>query len=68
MIKANESNFWEETDGCAKKYKFSSAVHLMTIFSLTLKISIDRAIGDPGHINNVVDGLNARDNIYMREK
>ena len=40
----------------------------MTMISLTFKIIIDREIGDPGNRNDVVDGINARCKIYMREK
>ena len=43
-------------------------VYLMTIFSLTLNISIDIAIGAPGHGKYVVEGLNMRDKIYLRGK
>ena len=40
----------------------------MTIFLLTLNISIYRSIGAPGHGKYVVDGLNARDKRYMGEQ
>ena len=43
-------------------------VYLMTIFPLTLNISIDIAIGAPGHGKYVVEGLNMRDIIYLRGK
>ena len=41
------------------------AVYLTTIVSLTLNISIDIAIGAPGHDKYVVEGLNMRDKIYF---
>ena len=68
IIKPNESTIWEETDGCAKQYRYAIALYLMIFISLTLKIIIDREIVAPGHRKYVVDGLNERDKIYLREK
>ena len=41
-IKANESNLWEETYGFENQYRCKSAVYLMKIISLKLRISTDR--------------------------
>ena len=40
----------------------------MANFLLALNISIDSAIGEPGHWKYFVDGLNARDKKYLREQ
>ena len=53
------STVWEDTGGCAKKYRCTLAIYLMTVLSSSYGIIIDRAINAPGHGNNFVDGLNA---------
>ena len=63
ITEAKKSYVWEETDGCAKKYICTLAVYLMTIDSLTLKISIQIESGAPGHGKDVADGLSARDKV-----
>ena len=37
------------TDGCAKQYKCSTAIHFMSLLSFQHNLVIDRAIGCPGH-------------------
>ena len=39
------------------------ATYLMTVLSSSYGIIMDRAINAPGHEKNVVDGLNATENI-----
>ena len=53
------STVWENTGGCAKKYRCALAIYLMTVLSSSYGIIIDRAINAPVYGNNVVDGLNA---------
>ena len=62
------STMWEDTDGCASQYRCAVAIYLTTVLSASLNITIDRAIGAPGHGKDVVDGLNARDKCYLREQ
>ena len=38
------------------------------IVSLTLKISTDKEIGEPGNGGNYLDGLNERDKMYLRQQ
>ena len=61
IIKTKKSNFWEETDGCAKQYRCALYVYLMKNVSLKLKIIIYRAIGALVHGKYAVDGLNETD-------
>ena len=50
------------------QYRFELTVYFMTIFSLTLKISTYREVGSSEHGKYVVDGINARDKIYLKEQ
>ena len=56
--KSKQVNCLRGIYGCDNKYICALAIYLMKIVSLTLKISIDRSIGAPGHGKYVVDGLN----------
>ena len=47
---------FEETYGCCKQYHCGTAVWLLLMLSSKFKITIDRAIGAPGHGKDVVDG------------
>ena len=62
------STVWEDTDGCAKKYKCALAIYLMTVLSSSYGITMDRTINAPVHGNNVVYGLNATDTNYLKDK
>ena len=50
---------WDETDGCSKQYRCSSAYYLMSYLSKSYQIVLDRAVDTTGHGKNVVDGVNA---------
>ena len=54
---------WEYNYGCSNKYRRVLATYLMTVLSSSYGIIMDRAINAPGHEKNVVDGLNATENI-----
>ena len=58
FINAQYSTILENTYGCADQYRFEIALHLLSILSPLFNIIIDRGISDPGHGNEVVDGLN----------
>ena len=60
------STIWEDTDVCTKQYMCALAIYLMTVLSYSYGIIMDHAINAPGHGNNVVDGLNAMDKIYLK--
>ena len=62
------STVLEDTDRCAKQYRCALAIYLMTVFSSSYGIIMDRAINAPGHGNNVVDGLNTTDKRYLKSK
>mmetsp|Transcript_39227 Transcript_39227/g.95297 ORF Transcript_39227/g.95297 Transcript_39227/m.95297 type:complete len:477 (-) Transcript_39227:173-1603(-) len=57
--------YWEDTDGCSKQYRCGNALYLLSLLACTYSITIDRAIGAPGHGKEVVDGLNAVDKRYL---
>ena len=56
---------WDQTDGCAKQYRCSIAYFLMSYFSKSYKIVLDRAVDTPGHRKDVVDGFNAVQKRYL---
>jgi hypothetical protein len=51
----------DDTDGCAKQYGYATALFLLTLLSCVHNVTIDRAVGAPGHGKDIVDGLNAAD-------
>ena len=59
------STIQENNDGCAEKYRCASALYLMLVLSQCHSIIFDQGIGAPGHVKEVVDGLNAIDKKYM---
>lgn len=56
---------FDETDGCAKQYRCGTALFLMSLLAVTYRITIDRAVGAPGHGKDFVDGLNATDKDFL---
>jgi hypothetical protein len=58
---------WDDTDGCAKQYRCGTAIYLLSVLASAFDITIDRAIGAPGHGKDLVDGLNATDKMYLRK-
>ena len=65
LLTTSLSTIWENTDGCAEKYRCASALYLMSVISQTNSLIIDRVIIAPGHVKEVVDGLNAVDKRYI---
>ena len=61
----NKSNIWENTDGCAEKYRCKTSLYLLSILSHAYNIVIDCGVASPGHGKYVVDGLNATDNFFV---
>ena len=62
------STLQEDADSCANEYWSALAIYLMTVLSYSYGIIMDCAINAPGHGNNVVDGPNATDKRYLKEK
>ena len=56
---------WDQTDGCAKRYRCSIAYYLMFYLSSSYQIVLDRAVDTPGHGRDVVDGFNAVQKQYL---
>lgn len=59
---------WDDTDGCAKQYRCGTALLFLSLLACTCNITIDRAIGAPGHGKDIVDGLNATDKAFLFPK
>ena len=60
------STLYCNTDGAAKQYRCANALCYLSFLSAKYDISIDRAIGAPGHGKDIVDGLNAVDKHYLK--
>ena len=60
------STVWEDTDGCSNKYRFALAIYLMSVLSSLYGVIMDREINAPGHVNSVVDVINATDKLYLK--
>ena len=61
-----KSTIWENTDGCADKYRCATALYLVSMLSHAYKTLFDSGVGSPGHGKYVVDGMNATEkNITM---
>ena len=59
------SKIWENTDGCAEKYRCSTALYLISVLSQRHSIIFDRVISAPVHYKEVFDGINAIEKRYM---
>ena len=53
------STFWEDTDGCAKQYRYTLDICLMNVLSSSYGIIMDSAINSLDHGKNAVYGINA---------
>ena len=63
MLTTSLSTIWENTNGCSKQYRCASVLYLMSVTSQCYSIIIDRGISAPGHVKEVVYGLN---DVYKR--
>ena len=61
------STVWEDTHGCENQYLCSLTIYLMTVVSYLSGIIVDNEINAPVHVNNVGDGLNTTDKLYLKE-
>ena len=57
----NKSNIWQNTGGCADKYRCATALYLSLIFSHAYNILIDCGVESLGNDKDVVVGLNTTD-------
>jgi hypothetical protein len=62
------STILDHTDGCSKQYRSATVLYCLSLLAASYGITIDRAIGAPGHGKDEVDGLNATDKRYIKEK
>ena len=61
------STIWENTDGCAEKYRCASALYFLSVLSQRHSNITDRGISTPGHGKEVVDGINVIGKHFMYE-
>ena len=59
------SKIWENTDGCAEKYRCASALYIMSVMFQFYSVIIDRGISAPVHVKELVSGLNATGKRYI---
>ena len=55
------NTIWENTGGCVEQYRCTTVLYLSSILSHTYNIIIYHDVGEPGHVKEIVDGLNATD-------
>ena len=67
ILVSDMSTVWEDTDACANQYMYALDVDLMTVLSYSYGVIMDCVINEPGHVNNVADGLNATDKHHLKE-
>ena len=65
LLTTSLGKIWENTDGCAEKYRCASSLYLMSFMSQCYSIIIDWGIGAPGYDKEVADGLNYVDKCYI---
>ena len=58
------STVWGNNYGCAKQYMCALDICLMNVLSSSYVIIIDCAMNSPGHVNDIVGGLNATDKLF----
>ena len=56
---------WDQIYGCAKQYRCSIALYLVSYLSKSYQIVLDRSVDIPGHGKDVVDGFNAVQKRYL---
>ena len=49
---------WENTDGCAEQCRYATALYLLSMLAHSYNIVIDCGVEAPGHLREVVNGLN----------
>ena len=60
------SKVWKDANGCAKQYRCALAIFLITVLSSSYSIIMDIENNAPGHLKNVVDGLNETNKRYLK--
>ncbi len=59
---------YDATDGCGKQYRSATTLFLLSLIATEFDLTMDRAIGAPGHGKDIVDGLNATDKMYLKKQ
>jgi hypothetical protein len=57
----------DNTDGGAKQYHCTTALHFLSMSSMKHIITIDQAVAAPGHGKDLIDGLNTVNKMYLKE-
>jgi hypothetical protein len=57
-----------DTDGCSKQYRCGNSIYLNSVLSSEHGFVIDHAVNAPGHGKDIVDGLNATDKNFLKQK
>ena len=65
VLTTSFGTIWENTDGCAKKYRYASALYIMSVMSQCYPIITNQCIISPRNGKEVVDGPNYVDKCYI---
>ena len=66
ILVSGMSTVWDGTDGCAKKYRCSLGIYLMTVLSFSYGVIMDCANNAPGHGKNIFYGINVTGKRYFK--
>ena len=65
IIFCDLSTIWDSKKSCAEQYIFTTALYLLSMLAHVYNIIIDRGVGSPGNIQEVVGFLNATDKRFL---
>ena len=68
ILVSGMSKLLGDTNGFSKQYTRALDIYLMTLLSYLYGIIMYRTINSPGNGKIVVDGINATDKFYLKEK
>jgi hypothetical protein len=53
-VKARKTTILDHSDRCSKKYRCGTALYLLSVLSSQFGVTIDRMIGAPGHVKDLI--------------
>ena len=60
IIASNNTPIWENTYGCDKKYRFETALYLLSMLGHANSITIEHGVGYPGQGREAMYDLNPK--------
>ena len=66
VLHTNSITILYNTDRCAEQYICATVLYLLPMLSHEHDIIVDRVVGSPGHVKDVVDVINATENFIYQ--